>query len=354
MNAKPDRPLGNWLLLLAFMVFGMAAGGGHVRTIGASFIIQSWHPVTGFIPPLNTAAWAREFALYQKTALYQSHPISLATFQSLYWPMFLDRCWGRLMALVFLIPFGWFLWRRRIGPKLAVWLFAIFAAGGAQAVFGWYLVRTGLYPAALMPPAGWAAPHFISAVLIFAALLWTGLSLRSPTPMLLPGLGRLRGWASASLALLLLTMCFGALVTATNAITVFNSFPLMDGHVVPPGALALHPLWANFLFNKATVQFCHRGLATITALTVLITAVLGLRAPLGPALRDNFLILAGLVALQYMLGMATIVLGAAELGYVHELNALLLLAAALAARHGLRGATSARTLSIQMLPAGAE
>jgi len=354
VNAKPDRLLGNWLLLLAFMVFGMAAGGGHVRTIGASFIMQSWHPVTGFIPPLNTAAWAREFALYQKTALYQSHPISLAMFQSLYWPMFLDRCWGRLMALVFLIPFAWFTWRRRLGLKRAAWLLAIFAAGGAQAVFGWYLVRTGLYPNTLLPPAGWAAPHFIAAVLIFAALLWTGLTWRNPTPAPLPGLAALRGWASVSLALLLLTMCFGALVTATNAITVFNSFPLMDGHVVPPGALALHPLWANLLFNQATVQFCHRALATLTALTVLTTAILGLRAPLSPGLRDNFLILAGLVALQYMLGMATIVLGAAELGYLHELNALLLLAAALTARHGLRGAQSARRVRPHMLPAGAE
>ena len=112
----------------------------------------------------------------------------------------------------------------------------------------------------------------------------------------------------------------------------------MDGHWLPPGMFAQAPFWQNFVSNKGTVQFCHRLLATITALTVLTTAVAGLRAPLPPALRDNFLLLAGLVALQYLLGMTTIVLGSNELGFVHELNAVLLFATAIFARHKLRGA----------------
>jgi cytochrome c oxidase assembly protein subunit 15 len=140
-------------------------------------------------------------------------------------------------------------------------------------------------------------------------------------------------------------MCFGALVAATNAITVFNSFPLMDGKFIPPGVLSLHPAWQNFIANQAMVQFCHRLLATLTALTTLAAAVLGLRAPLPPGLRDNFLLLAALIALQYLLGMATIVLNAPNLGFIHELNAVLLLAAAISARHGLRGAISRSNFS---------
>ena len=114
--------------------------------------------------------------------------------------------------------------------------------------------------------------------------------------------------------------------------------------MVPTTIFALHPWAANFLANQATVQFFHRLLATLTALTTLTTAVLGLRAPLPPGLRDNFLLLAAFVVLQYLLGMATLVMDAPNLGYIHELNAVLLLTAAICARHGLRGANSRRKL----------
>lgn len=350
---KPDRAVGNWLLVLAAMVFGMVVGGGHARTIGAGFVMQSWHPVTGFIPPLGAAGWAHEFALFQRTAQFQAQPIDLPQFKALYWPMFLDRCWGRLMALVFLLPFGVFLWQRRISRRLALWLAAIFAAGAGQAVFGWYMVRTGLEAGIVSPPPEWAAPHFLSAMLIFAALLWTGLALRNPAPAPLPQAAFLKPWLNASIGLILLTMGFGALVATSGALHVDNTFPLMGGRLVPAGLLSLQPDWLNFVTNKVTVQFCHRALATLTALAVFTTCVLGLRAELSPGLRDNFLILAGLVALQYLLGMATLVLAANALGFIHELNAVLLLAAAICARSGLRGSARARMLA-HPLAVGAE
>jgi cytochrome c oxidase assembly protein subunit 15 len=120
---------------------------------------------------------------------------------------------------------------------------------------------------------------------------------------------------------------------------------------VPAGFWDLRPGWLNFLANRATVQFDHRWLATLTALSVLATAVLGLRAPLPPGPRDCFLALGGLVGLQYFLGMVTVVLGSAGLGYVHELNAVLLLAAAVAARHGLRSAVPGAMLATSLAAA---
>jgi len=352
MTAKPDRLVSNWLLLLCAMIFGMVAGGGHARTIGAGYIMQVWQPVTGFLPPRTPADWTHLFALYQQTAQYHAHPIALAQFKSLFWPMFLDRVWGRLMALVFLIPLVMFWRRRRISHHLAAWLLALFAAGGAQAVFGWLLVRTGLTPGVTTPPPQWLAPHFLSAMLIFAALLWTALTVRAPKPPPIPAAAHLKPLLNASIALILVTMTLGALVAATNAVTVFNTFPQMDGHWVPPGYTALRPTWLNFLANQATVQFDHRLFASLTALTVLATAVAGLRAPLPPGTRDAFLLLAGLVSLQYLLGMITILAGSAQLGFIHELNAVLLLAAAILCRHGLRGAARGARLT-PSLAAGA-
>ena len=314
------------------MVFGMTVGGGHVRTIGAGFSIEIWRPVTGFIPPVNAGDWSYLFGLYQKTAQFQAHPITLAQYKSLFWPMFLDRCWGRLMALAFLLPAGWFFITGRLRGRALLWMGVIFALGALEAFYGWYMVLQGFTPGVLSPPPGWAAPHLLSAMLIFALLLWTGLTFRTPQPSPVEHAVKLRPWTSASILLLFATMGFGALVAATNAVTVYNSFPQMDGYWLPPAMFAPGPFWAN----QAMVQFCHRLLATITALVVLATAVLGLRTTLPPALRDVFLLLAGLVALQYLLGMTTIVLGSNNLGYVHELTAVLLFATAITARHKLR------------------
>lgn len=348
-----DRLVSTWLLILCCMIFGMVVGGGHARTIGAGYSIQVWQPFTGFIPPHGTAQWNRLFGLYQRTAQYQTlHPsMTLAQFKSLFWPMFLDRLWGRIMALALLIPLCLFWLRGRISNRLALWVLAIFAAGAAQATFGWYMVETGMRPGVLSPPPTWLAPHFLSAMLILGALLWTALTVRNPSPVPYPAGAFLRPLSNASILLIWLTMGLGALVAADNAVTVFNTFPTMDGRWIPAGFLRLHPILLNFLFNKATVQFDHRLLATVTALTVLTTAVLGLRAELPPGPRDAFLILAGLVAVQYLLGMVTIVSGSAELGFVHELNAVLLFSAGIAARHGLRGATNATMYNRQMIAA---
>jgi len=338
---KQDKILGNWCLLLAVMVFGMVIGGGHARTIGAGFSIEVWRPVTGFIPPMNASDWNYLFGLFQKTALYQSHPITLDQYKALFWPMFIDRCWGRLMALVFLLPFAWFFITGRLRGWAALWMLFIFGLGVFQAVYGWYMVQQGMKPGVLSPPPAWAGPHLGSAMLILFLEIWTGLTFRTPKPAPVPGAAHLRLWLTASILLIWCTMILGALVATSNAISVYNTFPMMDGHWLPPGMLSQEPLWLNFVANKATVQFCHRLLATITALTVLTTAVTGLRTTLPPALRDNFLLLAGLVALQYLLGMTTIVLGSSNLGYVHELNAVLLFVTAIFARHKLRGAQAA-------------
>ena len=323
------------------MVFGMVVGGGHARTIGAGFSIQVWRTFTGFIPPVNAAEWNYLYGLFQQTAQYQAHPIGMAQYKALFWPMFLDRCWGRLMALVFLIPFAVFLLKGRIRRKLALWLGFIFLLGAGQATYGWYMVRTGLYPGVLSPPPEWAAPHLLFAMAILLLLLWTGLTLRNPEPVRIEGAVTLRGFSTATVALIWVTMGFGALVATSGALHVYNSFPTMDGAWTPPDMFGQAPFWMNFIINKGLVQFCHRLLATITALNALITAVLGLRMQLPPATRDLFLLLGGLVALQYVLGMATLVLGNNELGFVHELNAVLLFASAIGARHGLRGAAAA-------------
>lgn len=352
MNARPDRLVGNWLLLICAMMFGMVVGGGHARTIGAGFVIQDWRPMTGIIPPLGHAAWVHMFALYQRTAQFRvlRPTMTLAQFQALFMPMFIDRDWGRLMALAFAIPLGVFWWRGRISGRLALWLGALFAAGAIEATMGWLMTAQGM-DGVLHPSPLYLAPHFVLAMLIFSAMLWTALSVRNPVPVPIIGHTGLRTMLSASIGLIIVTIGLGALVAATGAIHVFNSFPLMDGHALPPHGMKLHPLWLNFFANQATVQFDHRVVATITAIVVVVAAAQGLRAPLGPKARDLFLLLAGLLVLQYILGMSALVSGMAGIGYLHELNAVLLLAACVACRHALRGAVAAPTTNSLVMKA---
>lgn len=337
---KQDRLLGGWVLILAAMVFGMVIGGGHARTIGAAFTIQVWRPFTGFIPPLNAKDWNQMFNLFQQTAQYQAHPIDLAQYKALFWPMFLDRCWGRVMAVVFILPCLWFLVSGRLRGKLLAWLCFIFLLGAGQATYGWYMVQTGMEAGVLSPPPEWAAPHLLSGMVIFFLLLWTGLTLRNPHPPRIESVTGLRTLTTVTILFIWVTMGFGALVATSGALHVYNSFPMMDGHWLPRGMFAQAVFLSNFITNKGTVQFCHRLLATITVILTITTAVIGLRRKLPPTLRDMFMLLAGLVTLQYLLGMATLILGNNELGYVHELNAVLLFASAIAIRHGLRGAVA--------------
>lgn len=346
--------VGTWLLMICAMIFGMVIGGGDVRTIGAGFILQRWQPLFGILPPQSHAAWVQLFALYQHTEQFHTlHPrMTLAQFQSLAWPDILDRDWGRLMALVFALPLAFF-WRQGwIGAKLGWWLLALFAAGAIEATMGWMMTYQGML-GLLHPSPLYLGPHLVLAMLIFTAMLWTALSLRHPEPVPIEGYAGLRTLLSLSVGLLIATIGLGALVAGSGGLQVDHSFPLMNGHFFPRHGWCLHPVWLNLLANPRTVQFEHRVLASVTALVVVCAAAIGLRAPLGARARDLFLLLAGLVTLQYILGMSTVVSGLRDLGYIHELTAVLLLAACIACRHALRGAVP-RPVSTKLTMKAAE
>jgi cytochrome c oxidase assembly protein subunit 15 len=346
--------VGSWLLIICSMIFGMVIGGGDVRTIGAGFILQRWQPLFGILPPQSHAAWERLFALYQRTAQFRTlHPrMTLAQFQSLAWPNILDRDWGRLMAVVFALPLAFFWCRGWISAKLGRWLLALFAAGAIEATMGWMMTYQGMF-GLLHPSPLYLGPHLVLAMLIFSAMLWTALSLRHPEPVPIEGYTGLRSLLSLSVVLLIATIGLGALVAGSGGLQVDHSFPLMNGHFFPRRGWNLHPVWLNFLANPRTVQFEHRVLASVTALVVVSAAAIGLRAPIGARARDLFLLLAGLITLQYILGMSTVVSGMRDLGYIHELTAVPLLAACIACRHALRGAVP-RPVSTKLTMKAAE
>lgn len=339
MNPNPSAPLRRWLLLCCAMIFIMAIIGAITRLTESGLSITEWAPVTGAVPPLNEADWQAAFTAYQRIPQYQTlnQGMSLDEFKQIYFWEWLHRLWGRLIGLVYAVPFFWFLWRRQIPKNLRSKLWLGLALGGAQGVLGWYMVQSGLSKLVYVSPYRLAA-HLALALIIYAYLLWLALDLAGTKT----GTDKTHRHGWLALGCLSLTIVWGAFVAGHKAGWAYNTFPLMDGALLPPEAWNLQPLWHNFFANTAMVQFCHRWLAVGTAALILAWAWRLWRAwqP-----RPLVWALGGMVILQVTLGISTLLLGVPVwLGALHQAGAILLLTAVILNLQALRPAQKPRSL----------
>ncbi len=323
-NRRPPRAVGYWLLTCAAMVFAMVVIGGITRLTGSGLSMVEWRPVFGFLPPLSHEAWQRVFDLYRATPQYLevNRGMSLAEFEAIFWWEYFHRVWGRVIGLVFFVPFIWFLLRGYVRGPLAMKLAGLFVLGGAQGAMGWYMVMSGLVDVPEVSQYRLAA-HFALAFLILALLLWTSLSVLVPERMAVPDANSrtTRKLAVAVLHLVALTVLSGAFVAGTDAGFIFNTFPLMDGQIVPPGYFDT-PL-APFE-DHATIQFHHRVLALVTFGTIMWLWWRSRWLALVPRARAAINLL-GLAAIgQVALGITTLLLVVpVHLGAMHQAGAVI-------------------------------
>ena len=332
-----------WLFTVAFMIWGMVILGGATRLTGSGLSIMEWAPIMGAVPPLTTHEWNRVFALYQAIPQYKLlHPgMSLADFKGIFWLEWTHRAWGRLIGVVFLVPLIAFAVRGAISRRMLPRLTLIFVIGGLQGAVGWFMVSSGFTPDSTAVSAYRLVIHLVLALALFAAVFWTALSTLEPVPTSIPSGHRLRVLAGISAGLVSLTIIAGGFVAGLHAGLTYNSFPLMDGKLFPDGYADLDPFLINFFENVTAVQFNHRLLATLTALTVLTTVTLGYRMRHNlPLFASRALIAVGAaVLLQYVLGVATLLsVVAIPLAVLHQAVAVVLLASTLTLAHALRGA----------------
>lgn len=334
-----DRAIGLWLLVCAGMVLAMVVIGGITRLTGSGLSIVEWRPVTGFLPPLSEAAWGRVFDLYRATPQYLevNAGMTLAEFRAIFWWEYIHRLWGRLIGLVFFLPFVWFLIRGRVRKSLVPRLIVLFLLGGAQGALGWYMVRSGLVDIPEVSQYRLAA-HLSLAFLIYAALVWTALSLIAPRPAMIAD--RLavhtRRLALLTLGLVALTILSGAFVAGTDAGLIFNSFPLMDGSILPPGYFdhATAPFE-----DHGTIQFHHRLLAIVSLIAVIALWWRSRWLALTPRARRVANGLVIIAALQVALGITTLLLVVpVHAAATHQAGAVLLFTMILWFAHELRGA----------------
>ena len=313
MTSRDRRAVAAWLLLCAALVFLIVLVGGVTRLTRSGLSIVEWQPLLGAIPPLSEADWQALFARYRETPEFRlvNFDMTLAGFKTIFWWEYVHRLLGRVIGIVFLIPFLYFLVRRKIDSPLAWKLAGIFVLGGLQGALGWFMVQSGLVDDPRVSHFRLTA-HLGVALAIFAALLSLALGLL--------GFGKPR---LALPALVFLMALSGGMVAGLRAGYAYNTFPLMNGQLVPAEILALEPWWRNFLYNMATVQFVHRAFFWLLAVLIPLSWWRHRHSAAAHVMMAAF-------ALQAALGIGTLLLGVPlALGAAHQGGAVLLLAAAL-------------------------
>ncbi len=344
-RSKADRSIAHWLLAVAALVFCMVVLGGVTRLTESGLSIVEWKPLIGAIPPLSEADWSALFAKYQMTPEYQevNRGMGLDGFKEIFWLEYLHRLLGRAIGVAFLLPFAYFLIRRRIRSRLVPKLIAMFVLGGLQGVLGWYMVKSGLVDRPEVSAYRLAA-HLVLATAIYLYMIWVALDLLNPRgPSSRRGRGHriARTWAPALLGLTLVTLVAGAFVAGNDAGLAYNTFPLMGEAMVPADLFIYDPGWRNFFESVPLVQLTHRLLAYLTVLGALGLFVgsgaYGTRSGLSREARLVMWLVLGATLAQFALGLSTLLLFVPiPLAAAHQGGALLLLTTLIWATHALR------------------
>jgi cytochrome c oxidase assembly protein subunit 15 len=323
-------PVRVWLLTVAALVFLLVSVGGATRLTGSGLSITEWKPIMGIVPPLSEADWHDAFDKYRQIPQYQqvNKGMSLGAFKRIFWWEWAHRFLGRLVGVAFLVPFLVLLGAGRIPRTLLPRLVGIFALGGLQGFIGWYMVSSGLVDRISVSHYRLAV-HLGLAILILGALLWVALSLDKQRDR--PGAAAApSGWAAAIAALLFVQILLGALVAGMKAGMGYNTWPLMDGQLIPSGLGIMQPWYLNLFENAMTVQFNHRVVAYLAVLAVAWHTWSVLRVRGDARVRGTAVVLAVGTLLQVALGIWTLLAQVPlSLGLAHQAGAAALFAVAI-------------------------
>lgn len=300
------RALLLWLYSCCALIFAMAVIGAITRLTESGLSITEWHPISGAVPPLNAAVWQHEYDLYRASPEFAAKHawMSLDDFKHIYFWEWLHRLIGRLIGVVYALPLLYFALNRQIPSGYGWKLLGILGLGFCQGLLGWWMVESGLVDRPSVSHFRLAA-HLGLALLIYSCIFWVAREIDNPKSEMR---NRKTWHGSVALALLIVTMTWGALTAGLHAGLLYNTFPLMQGHLMPPEPL-------NILREPSWVQFTHRWLAVMTGLVIF-----------SYAWRRRDLALATIVVIQICLGISTLLSHVwLPLAALHQAGAIMLL-----------------------------
>src|SRR6202789_56813 len=292
-------PVRWWLIAVAALIAVMVLVGGATRLTGSGLCIVEWKPVTGSLPPTSELAWTQAFDAYKTIPQYRqmNAGMSLDEFKSIFWWEWSHRLLGRVIGAAYLLPFLWFLWRGVLGGELKRRLWGIFALGALQGAVGWWMVASGLSERVEVSQYR-LATHLVLALLIFAGIVWTLRRLGDSAPSSAPL--RLKISAVVLLTLTFVQLYLGALVAGLRAGKIYNTWPDIDGALIPSAARLFFdvPWWRNLFDNTLTVQFEHRMVAYGLFVLVVLHALDAVHSRAGTAATRGSMWLVAAVTLQ--------------------------------------------------------
>ncbi|MCE9540927.1 MAG: COX15/CtaA family protein [Bacteroidetes bacterium] len=339
MKNNPHRSIIIWLLAGCFLIYIMVVIGGITRLTHSGLSMVEWNMIIGSMPPTSEADWRVPFEKYKQSPEYQiiNNQFSLEEFKSIYWWEFIHRMLGRIIGVVFLVPFFYFLLKKKFDKPFLKKMFVLLALGALQGVLGWFMVKSGLQKEPQVSHYRLAA-HLISAFTVFGFTFWYALDLLYPTVLIENKMSKkVKRLAKITFGFIVLQIIYGAFVAGLKAGLFYNTFPRMGTSFLPDTLLSFEPFWKNFLENPSGVQFIHRYLAYIVVIMVVFLWETVQKMELTPLQRKTSTIMLSVVCLQFLLGIITLLYAVpVTLGVLHQTGAFVLFAAILFFMHSLR------------------
>ncbi|MDC8003429.1 COX15/CtaA family protein [Aureisphaera galaxeae] len=326
---KDNKKVIYWLLTGCILIFIMVVVGGITRLTHSGLSISNYKLISGTLPPMNETEWQEAFELYKQYPEYQkiNYNFTLEDFKDIYFWEWIHRVIGRLIGLVFFIPFVYFLIRKQLTKPTIRKCIVLMGLGAFQGFLGWYMVKSGLVD---RPDVSHyrLAMHLTTAFITFAYTLWVALDLMFPEKKtIVKGFRNLMRWG---MAVLLLQIIYGAFVAGLDAGWIHNHWPLMsDGKLIHETVtIEQEPVWKNFVEGKSGVQFVHRYLAYVVVILIGVIAYRSRKLTLTNFQNKGVQALVALVIAQFVLGVFTLILQVPLwLGVLHQVMAFFLLAA---------------------------
>ena len=344
MNKHPEfqqnKPVFTWLIFVCVLIFCMVVLGGVTRLTNSGLSMVEWEPIMGIVPPLNDMEWQHTFDKYRQSPEYKKINIGmdLHQFKSIFYFEYAHRVLGRLIGMAFLLPFLYFLFRKKIARTMAPKMVIMFILGGLQGVLGWYMVKSGLVHNPHVSQYRLTA-HLVAAISIYSYILWVamGLTWSNRQNTTVDGFNRLRLAGIGLTSLIIIMIISGGFVAGTKAGYAFSTFPLMNGQFIPDGLLSLSPWYSNFFENLLSIQFNHRMIAYALFICIPIYWFFIQKSDLQARTKWLAHGLLFMLGIQVSLGISTLLFHVpVPLAATHQAGALVLLTFALLVNHELR------------------
>ena len=268
-NDKAKKQIANWLLLGVAMIVVQVLLGGITRLTESGLSITEWKPITGALPPMNDIAWQVEFDKYKGTDQfrYVHQSFSLSDFKFIFFWEWFHRLWARIIGLVFLAGFIYFIATKKFKKDMITPMVILFLLGAMQGAIGWLMVKSGLVPEKYFVGHIELTTHLMAALLVLSYTLWFALKLKVPAQQMVVNT-TYKKWIILIAVVLIFQLIYGGFMAGIKAAITAPTWPDINGSIIPAAVYSMSPAIKNILYNPITIHFIHRGIAYLLFILV--------------------------------------------------------------------------------------